>query len=105
MWHQVFVSAQIIEYFIMFQPCRPLSNCAIHRWQELNLEVFISALPKGVRQVKPDEAAEKPEVKEPKAAKAKKEVVPTPAPEAEVAETKDKKLVKKIKTAKKKVKG
>lgn len=73
--------------------------------QELNLEVFISALPKGVRQVKPDEAAEKPEVKEPKAAKAKKEVVPTPAPEAEVTETKDKKLVKKIKTAKKKVKG
>eukprot|EP00435_Cladocopium_sp_Y103_P070703 s462_g35.t2 len=74
--------------------------------QELNLEVFISALPKGVRQVKPDEA-EKPEVKEPKAAtktaKAKKEVVPTPAPEPEVTETKDKKPVKKIKTAKKKV--
>ena len=69
------------------------------------MEVFISALHKAVRQVKPDEAAEKPEVKEPKAAKAKK-VVPTPVPEAKVTETKDKKPVKKVKMAKKKkVKG
>ena len=66
------------------------------------MEVFISALPKGVRQVKPEEAAEKTEkteVKEPKAAKDKKEA-PTKASVAEVAEKKPKKAVKPIKKVK-----
>ena len=84
------------------------SSCVLPVWhwtpaeQELNMEVFISALPKGVRQVKPEEAAEKTEkteVKEPKAAKDKKEA-PTKASVAEVAEKKPKKAVKPIKKVK-----
>ena len=69
------------------------------------MEVFISALPKGVRQVKPEEAAEKTEVKEPKAAKKDKtKEAPAKAFVAEVAEVAEKKPKKAVKPIKK-IKG
>ena len=58
--------------------------------QERNMEVFISALPKGVRQVKPEAESSEAKSKEPKEEESSKPIKP--------AKTEKKKVVKKVKT-------